>query len=61
MAYRSQGHPLDLWLSWPWWAKGGSILGGVLLLLGGARFEEGRRWPRATPPSPPSSSGSPDE
>lgn len=44
LSVKSEGHPLALWLSWPWWAKGLSIVGPIAILVGGRIFENSRGW-----------------
>ena len=44
LSIKSKGAPFALWLSWPWWAKGLSIVGPIAILLGGRMFENSSGW-----------------
>ena len=46
MVFSSKGDPVAMWRSWPWWAKGLSIVGPIAVLLIGRQFENIRKWPK---------------
>lgn len=43
----SDGKPLELWYSWPWWAKAASIIFPIFIFLLGGLFERSRQWPKS--------------
>jgi len=44
VVFHSKGNPVEMWRSWPWWAKGLSIIGPIAVLLIGGQFERARKW-----------------
>ena len=46
--YFSDGDPLNMWLSWPWWAKAMSVVLPLFIIFIGGLFERSRQWPKVS-------------
>ena len=42
----SDGKPLTMWLAWPWWAEGLSVIAPVIIFMLGGAFERANQWPK---------------